>query len=89
MIAFFFTMPMSMMMPTKPIHVQLHAEEQQREQRAEPGGRQAGENRDRVDEALVEHAEHEVDHEHGDDQQEAQARRATTGTPAPCPGSSW
>jgi len=35
------------------------------EERAEGGEREPGEDRDRVDEALVQDAEDDVDHEHG------------------------
>ena len=73
MIAFFFTMPMSMMMPDEPVDVEVDAEDHQREQRAERRERQAGENRDRVDEALVQHAEDHVDHE---DREQRAARAA-------------
>ena len=73
MIAFFFTMPTSMMMPTKRVDVQLDAEEHQREQRADAGRRQARENRERMDEALVEDAEHDVDHQDRQHQQDAHA----------------
>ncbi len=38
----------------------------QRHERAERGERKAGENRDRMDEALVQHAENDVDDEHGE-----------------------
>ncbi len=45
-------------------------EEKKREQRAHAGGRQRGENRDGVNEALVQHAEHDVDgDQRGEDQQ--------------------
>jgi hypothetical protein len=43
----------------------------QREHRADAGGRQRRENRDRMNEALVEHAEHDV---HRDDRSEQQQR---------------
>ena len=63
--------------------------EQQRQQRAEARERQPREDRERVDEALVEDAEHEVDHE---DRRSASSRprpvQRRPGTPAPCPGSS-
>ena len=45
------------------VEVEVDAEEQQRRERAEAGRRQARENRQRVDEALVEDAQHDVDHE--------------------------
>ena len=49
----------------------------QREQRAEAGRGQAGENRDRVDVALVQNAQHDVDHQDGDDQQHPQVAERT------------
>ena len=52
-----------MMTPDERVDVQIVLEDQQREQRAEAGRRQARQDRDRVDEALVEDAEHDVDHE--------------------------
>ena len=51
--------------------VELHAEDQQREDRADAGRGQRGENRDRMDVALVEHAEHDVD---GDERREDEDR---------------
>ena len=74
MIAFFFTMPISMIMPTNAYRFSSRPEQQQREQRAEPGRRQPGQDRDRVDEALVEHPQHEVDHDH---------RAISSSSPAP------
>ena len=51
-------------------HTEILAEEDQREQRAHAGGRQRGENRDRVDEALVQDAQHDVDRDQrGQDEQ--------------------
>ena len=47
-------------------------ENPERQQRAEAGERQAGENRQRMDEALVENAEHHVDHEDREDEQHQQ-----------------
>ena len=49
---------------------ELGVHEQQREQRADAGRRQRGKNRDRMNEALVEHSEHDVDGEQrGDDEE--------------------
>ena len=50
---------------------QVHVEAFEREQRADAGRRQARENRDRVDVALVEHAEQDVDRQHRGEQQRA------------------
>ena len=48
---------------------QVLAEPHQRQQRADAGRRQRGEDRQRMDEALVEHAEHDVDRDRrGEDQ---------------------
>ena len=60
-------------MPDEPIDVEIEPAQDQRHQRAERGERQAGENRDRVDEALVQHAEDDVDHEHREEHQQDQA----------------
>src|SRR6185437_3911227 len=50
---------------------EIHAEPHQCQQRAQSRGGQAGQNRDRVDEALIENAEHHVDHQDCRDQQHA------------------
>ena len=73
MIAFFFTMPISMMMPTNAYMLRSLPNSEQRDQRAETGGRQAGQDRQRMDEALVQDAEHEVDHEDREHEQDAHA----------------
>ena len=69
MIAFFFTMPISRMMPMIAMIAEVLAGDHQREQRADAGRRQRRQDRDRVDVALVEHAEHDV---HRDDRREDQ-----------------
>ena len=52
-----------------PMTDEIHVAEMQREQRADAGGRQGRENGQRMDEALVEHAEDDVDDdERGGDQ---------------------
>ena len=55
------------------VDAEVQLEDHQREQRAEPGEGQARENGERVDEALVQNAEHQVDHQDGEDQQDQQA----------------
>ena len=51
-------------------HVQVLMEKKKCEQRAYAGGGQRGENRDRVNEALVKHAEHDIDgNQRGEDEQ--------------------
>ena len=55
------------------VDAQVLLEDHQRQQRAEPGERQARQDRERVDEALVQDAEHEVDHQDREDQQDQQA----------------
>ena len=52
-----------------------------------PAAGRPGENRDRVDEALVEDAEHDVDHEDRERQHPARGPSSSPGTPAPSPGS--
>ena len=71
MMPFFFTMPISRMMPMMATTLKILAKENQRQERAHAGGRQRGENRDRVDEALVQHAQHDVD---GDQRSQDQQR---------------
>ena len=61
MIAFFLTMPISSTMPMIADHVEVVTRQHQREQRADAGRGQGGENRHRVDEAFVQHAQHDVD----------------------------
>ena len=69
MIAFFLTMPISRITPISAMMLNSVLEQQQREQRADAGRRQRRQDRDRVDVALVEHAEHDVDGEQrGEDQ---------------------
>ena len=53
--------------------IQVEAEELQRQQRAETGGGQAGEDCHRVDEALIQHSENHIDHENRGQQQDALA----------------
>ena len=70
MIAFFFTMPMSRMMPMSAMTLNSVPAEHQRQERAHARRRQRRQDRDRVDVALVEHAEHDVDgEERGQDQE--------------------
>ena len=66
---------------------EVQAEEQQREDRADARRGQGGQDRDRVDEALVEHAEDDVDgDERGQDQERLVGQRGLEGL-ARCPGS--
>jgi hypothetical protein len=61
-------------------HVQLLFEQQEREQRADPRRGQRGEDRQRVDVALAEHAEHDVDRDQrAQDQQRLILRRGAEG----------
>ena len=57
--------------PHERINVQLVVENQQRRQRAQARRGQAGENRDGVDETLIQNSEHQVDHQNGHHQQNA------------------
>ena len=87
MMAFFFTMPISRMMPIRRHHVQLGAAQQQRQQRADAGRGKRGEDRDRVDVAFVEDAQHDVD---GDQRRQDQQRldcAAKPERPGRCPES--
>ena len=61
MIAFFFTMPMSRISPISAITVKSVFVTEQRQHRAGARRRQRRQNRQRMDQALVEHAEHDVD----------------------------
>ena len=60
-IAFFLTMPISRNTPIRAMMRELHPEHQQRQHRADPGRRQRRQHRHRMDQALVEHAEDDVD----------------------------
>ena len=61
MMAFFFTMPTSItVMPIIAITEKIHPEQNQRQDGAESGGGQAGKDRQGVNEALVQDAEHDV-----------------------------
>jgi hypothetical protein len=55
------------------IQAQLALEDHQRQQRAEAGCRQAREDDERLRVALVENAEHEVDHDDRHDQDQSEA----------------
>ena len=63
------------------------AERHQRKQRADAGRRQGRQDRDRMDVALVEHAQHDVHRDDGGEDQPAARWRAKTEMPAPRPGS--
>ena len=75
MIAFFFTMPMSRMMPISAISERSSPADDQRQQRAHARRGQAGQNRDRMNVALVKHAQHDVDHHDRREDQERLARQ--------------
>ena len=64
MMAFFLTMPISSTMPISATNEKSMPDVHQRQQRADAGRGQRRQDRERVDEALVEHAQHDVD---GDD----------------------
>ena len=59
--------------PDERVDGEVDAEEEQRHEGAEAGERQGGEDREGMDEALVEDAEHDVDDEDRHDEQQAQA----------------
>jgi hypothetical protein len=69
------------------VQVELLMEDQQREQRAEDRRGQAGENRDGVNEALIQHAQHDIDHQDGHDQQDREVLEGASETPSRFPGS--
>ncbi len=71
MMAFFLTMPISMTHADQGDDAQVHAEQHQDGQRADAGRRQARQDGQRMDEAFVEDAEDDVDHQHGGEQQHA------------------
>ena len=65
------------------VDVQIKAKNHQRQQRAKSGRRQAGQNRERMDETFVENSEDDVDDENGNNEQRQQARPATIEKPPP------
>ena len=56
-------------------HRQIEAESHQHQKRAHAGGRQRRQDRQRVDEALIQHAEDDVDHHERRDNQERRRRQ--------------
>ncbi len=68
------------------VQIQVDAEDQQGQQRADAGRRQAGQDGQRMNEALVENAKHEIDHEDRTARAACPCLRSTTGTLARCPG---
>ena len=69
MIAFFLTMPIKQHDADDADDVEPGARRIERQQRADAGGRKRGQDRDRVDEALIEHPEHDI---HGRDRRREQ-----------------
>ena len=61
MMPFFFTMPISSTMPISAITLKSVPVRYERQQRAHARRRQRGKNRDRVNVAFVQHAQHDVD----------------------------
>ena len=66
---------------------EVDVQHEQRDQRAQRRRRQRGEDRDRVDEALVQDAEHDVDGEQRGERSATARCRARRRRPAPSPGS--
>ena len=82
MMAFFLTMPISSTMPISAMTVNSVPADQQRQERAHARRRQRRQDRDRVDVALVEHAQHDVDGDQGgQDQQRLGRQRLAEGRP--------
>ncbi len=86
MMPFFFTMPISRTMSDDGDDAQVLMKKDQRQERAHAGRRQRGKNRDGMDEALVEHAQHDVDRDQGGEDQQRLHSRASSGRTRPCPG---
>src|SRR5207253_3100293 len=55
------------------VDIQLEAENHQGQQRTKTGGRQAGQDRDGMNETFVKDSENDVNDQNGDDEQRAQA----------------
>ena len=73
-------------MPIKRHHPQIHVEEHEREDRAHTGRRQRGQNRDGVNVALVQHAQHDVHRDDGGQNQPAFVGQRSLESRALCPG---
>jgi len=73
MMAFFFTIPISMMTADEGVDIQLVMEQQQRRQRAHARGGKPGKNGDGMNEAFVQNSQHHIDHQDRSYQQQAQA----------------
>ena len=83
MMAFFFTMPISRMMPISAITENGVPKMQQRQGRADAGRRQRRENGDRMDGVLVEDAQHDIDRRQR--RQDQQRHRADIDCAKACP----
>ena len=59
------------------IDVEIDVKHHQRQQRADTGRRQSGKNRQRMNVAFVQHAQHDVNHQDRDDQQQRQVLERT------------
>ena len=80
MMAFFLTMPISSTMPMMATTLRSVPGHHQRQQRADAGRRQGRQDRDGMDVALVEHAQHDVDRDDGgQDQQQLAVERLLEG----------
>ena len=88
MIAFFFTMPISRIRPTKPYRFSSSPKSIKRSERAKARRGESREDGDGVDEALVKNAQDQVDDKHRDDQQHVRGPSTTAETPARSPGTS-
>ena len=65
------------MRPDEGVDVEIHLEKEEGDQGAEAGRGEAGENRQRVDVALIQNAEDDVDDQNGDDQQDEHVAEGT------------
>ena len=80
MIAFFLTMPIKQDDADDGDDVEVVVQQHQRQQRADARRRQRRQDGDRMDEALVEHAEHDIHrHDRGDDQEHLVGQRRLEG----------
>ncbi len=86
MMAFFLTMPISSSTPIMAMMLNSTLVNLQRQQRADAGRRQGRQDRDGVDVALVEDAEHDVDGRQRRQHQQELVVQRSAGRRAPCPG---
>ena len=88
MMAFFFTIPISRMMPINAMTLNSIRRAMRGQQGAYAGGRQGREDRQWMNVALVQNTEHDIDRDQGGQDQQRFMFQRMLKTPAPRPGNS-